>query len=167
VWGPSLRLIAQALGASLDSIEEFFETAPAPESFDVPAMRIEAGTIAAARFGLSGMVDGVERIRVEHVNRLRRDIAPEWQLEQGYGVIAQGAPDYRLHLDLVDPTGVQTRPALWGTAMYLVNAIPPVCAATPGIKSILDLPYITSHNIGGRDQRDNWTLSQRIVGHPA
>ena len=164
VWAPSLRLIADALGVTFDRIDEFFVVQLTDEAFDVPALHIPAGTIAAVRFGLSGIVDGVERIRLEHVNRLRRDIAPDWQYEQGYGVVVNGAPDYRLHLDLSDPLGVQTRPALWGTAMYLVNAIPHVVAARPGIKSVLDLPYITGHNIGGRIQQDNWTLSRRITG---
>jgi 4-hydroxy-tetrahydrodipicolinate reductase len=163
VWGPSLRLIADALGAELSGIEEFFETAPAPDAFDVPAMHIAKGTIAAARFGLSGMVDGVERIRVEHVNRLRRDLAPEWQLEQGYGVVSKGQPDYRLHLELKDPAGVQARPALWGTAMYLVNSIPAVVAAAPGIRTVLDLPHITSRALGAPTQKDDWILSKRIA----
>jgi 4-hydroxy-tetrahydrodipicolinate reductase len=163
VWGPSVRLIAQALGATLDHIEEFFETFSAPEDFDVPAMHIAEGSIAAVRFGLSGYIDGAERIRVEHVNRLRRDLAPQWQYEQGYGVGVEGQPNYRLHLDLADPLGVQTRPALWGTAMYLVNAIPAVCAAPAGIRSVLDLPYITAAAIGPAPQQDNWVLSRRIV----
>jgi 4-hydroxy-tetrahydrodipicolinate reductase len=164
VWAPSLRLIADALGATFERIDEFFEVQLTDEAFDVPAIHVAAGTIAAARFGLSGIIDGVERIRLEHVNRLRRDVAPDWQYEQGYGVVVKGAPDYRLHLDLSDPAGIQTRPALWGTAMYLVNAIPHVVAATPGIKSVLDLPYITGGNLGGRIQEDNWTLSKRITG---
>ena len=163
VWGPSLRLIAQALGVTLDRIEEFFETAPAPETFDIPAMTIGQGTIAAVRFGISGFVDGVERLRVEHVNRLRRDIAPEWQHDEGYGVRVQGQPNYRMHLDLADPVGIQTRPALWGTAMYLVNAIPHVVAAKSGIVSVLDLPYITSAAFRSETPRDNWTLSRRIT----
>jgi 4-hydroxy-tetrahydrodipicolinate reductase len=163
VWGPSLRLIAQALGVTLDRTEEFFDTASAPETFDVPAMTIPVGTIAAARFGISGFVNGVERLRLEHVNRLRRDIAPEWQLEEGYGVLVDGQPNYRLHLDLADPAGVQTRPALWGTAMYLVNAIPNVVAAKPGIVSVLDLPYITAAAFKSDTPPDNWTLSRRII----
>jgi 4-hydroxy-tetrahydrodipicolinate reductase len=162
VWSPSLRLIADALGVSFDRIEEFFEVRTTDEAFDIPAMHIAAGTIAAARFGLSGILDGAERIRLEHVNRLRRDLAPDWQVEQGYGVVVKGAPDYRLHLDLWDPAGVQSRPALWGTAMYCVNAVPHVVAAAPGAKSVLDLPYITGRRVGGRAQLDNWTLSERI-----
>ena len=162
VWGGALRLIADALGVTLEGIEEYHEVATAPEDFEVPAMTVGAGTIAAVRFGLRGIVAGVERLRIEHVNRLRRDLAPEWEQRQGYGVIVEGAPCYQLHLDLWDPTGVQGRPALWGTAMYLVNAVPAVCAAAPGIASVLDLPIITGRNVGGPVHADTWTISERI-----
>ena len=163
VWGPSLRLVADAVGVDLDGIEEFHEVALAPERFEVPALTVAADTIAAVRFGLRGIVSGVERLRLEHVNRLRHDLAPHWQREQGYGVLVEGQPRYRLHLELADPAGRQDRPALFGTAMYLVNAVPGVCAAPPGIVTVLDLPYITCHNVGGRHQDDNWTLSGHIV----
>jgi hypothetical protein len=163
-WAPPLRLVADAVGLRLDEVAEFFETAPAPETFDVPAMHVAKGTIAAVRFGLSGIVDGVERLRIEHVNRLRRDIAPHWMSQQGYGVSVTGTPNYRLHLDLWDPTAKQQRPALFGTAMYLVNAIPAVCDAASGIRTILDLPYITGHNFRSDMPPDNWTLSERILG---
>jgi len=163
-WAPPMRLVADAVGLRLDEVTEFFETAPASEAFDVPAMHVAESTVAAARFGVSGIVDGVERLRIEHVNRLRRDIAPEWMLEQGYGVSITGTPNYRLHLDLWDPTGRQQRPALFGTAMYLVNAIPAVCDATPGIRTILDLPYITGRTFISDMPLDNWTLSERILG---
>jgi hypothetical protein len=163
VWGPSLRLIADALGVAVDHIGEFHEVSLAPESFDVPALSVRKGTIAAVRFGLNAFVDGVPRLRIEHVNRLRRDLAPHWPLEQGYGVVVEGQPNYRLHLELSDPAGRQARPALFGTAMYLVNAVPHVCAAPPGILTVLDLPYITCRNVGGRHQDDNWTISERIL----
>lgn len=162
VWAAPLRLIAGALGVALDDIVEFHEVARAPDTFDVPAMTVPAGSIAAVRFGLRGIVDGVERLRIEHVNRLRRDLAPEWQQQQGYGVIVDGAPHYHLHLDLSDPAGRQQRPALFGTAMYLVNAVPHVCDAAPGIATVLDLPLIAGRNVGGPVVDGNWTISERI-----
>ncbi|WP_019875895.1 hypothetical protein [Sporichthya polymorpha] len=161
-WEAPLRLIAEALGQELDGIEEFSETAPAPEDFEVPAMPIPKGTIAAVRFGLRGMIGGVERIRIEHVNRLRRDLAPEWMVRQGYGVHVEGSPRYHLHLDLEDPDGVQPRPALWGTAMYMVNAVPAVAAAAPGLVTVLDLPILRGATVGGEHRPAGWGLSERI-----
>jgi 4-hydroxy-tetrahydrodipicolinate reductase len=162
-WAPSLRLVADALGVQLERIDEFFETALSPETFAVPAMVVREGTIGAARFGLSGIVDGVERLRIEHVNRLRRDLVPEWRSRQGYGVDVTGTPCYALHLDLWDPAGRQQRPALFGTGMYLVNAVPAVCDAAPGIRTVLDLPYVTGRRVSGERREDTWTLSQRIL----
>lgn len=161
-WEAPLRLIAEALGHELDAIEEFHETAPAPEAFEVPAMPIPAGSIAAVRFGLRGIIDGAERIRIEHVNRLRRDLAPEWMTRQGYGVHIEGSPRYHLHLDLEDPDGRQPRPALWGTAMYMVNAVPAVVAAPSGLVTVLDLPIIRGATVGGDHRPAGWALSERI-----
>ncbi len=163
VWSASLRLIADALSVTPERLVEFHEVALAPETFAVPAMTVPAGTVAAVRFGLSALVGGVERLRIEHVNRLRRDLAPQWMQPQGYGVVIDGQPNYRLHLDLWDPAGRQQRPALWGTAMYVVNAVPHVVRAAPGIVTVLDLPTIAGHGVGGRHQDDDWTLSKRIL----
>ena len=162
-WGSSVRGLARALGHALDDIVEFHETQLASEAFDIPARHIAAGTIAAVRFGLSGIIGGVERIRVEHVNRLRRDLAPDWQLEQGYGVRIEGQPNYELHLSLSDPAGRQDRPALWGTAMYGVNALPALHGAPPGIVTPFDLPLFGARNVGGRHQDDNWVISRRVI----
>jgi len=162
-WGSSLRALARAMGVEVDDVVEFHETRPAPEDFDIPARRIAKGTIAAVRFGLSGLVDGQERLRIEHVNRLRRDLAPEWPGEQGYGVRIEGQPDYDLHLSLRDPAGRQQRPALFGTAMYGVNAVPSLVQAPAGIVTQLDLLPFGCRNVGGRHQDDNWVISQRVT----
>jgi len=161
-WSSSLHVIADALGVTIERFGEFHETEPAPETFDIPAMRVEKGTVAAVRFGLNAIVGGEVRLRVEHINRLRRDLAPQWWSRQGYGADVQGQPDYRLHLDLSDPAGRQARPALFGTAMYMVNAVPAVVAARPGLVTALDLPFIRGAVVGGRELVDNWTIAQRI-----
>jgi len=162
-WGSSLHGLARAMGHQLDDLVEFHETRPAPEDFDIPARHVAKGTIAAIRFGLRGMIDGAERFRIEHVNRLRRDLARDWQLEQGYGVRIDGAPNHRLHLSLEDPAGKQDRPALWGTAMYGINAIPALVAAKPGIVTPFELPLFGARNVGGRHQDDNWVISRRVI----
>jgi hypothetical protein len=165
-WSSSLHLIADALGVSIEGLEEFHEVELAPETFEVPALRVEKGTIAAVRFGLDAIVAGEVRLRVEHVNRLCRDLAPQWWSRQGYGVEVKGQPDYRLHLDLSDPSGRQARPALFGTAMYMVNAVPAVIATRPGLVTALDLPLIRGAAVGGSEFQDNWSIAQRIrAGH--
>jgi len=166
-WGSSLRGLAAAFGCHNIEVEEFRESFRCTEAFDVPAKRIEAGAIAAIRFGVTGTVDGVERFRVEHVNRLRRDIAEHWRHQQGYGVEIRGVPQYNLHLTLRDPAGKQDRPALFGTAMYNVNILPALIAAEPGIRTPFDLAVAGCRNIGGRQQEDNWTISPHLHAQQA
>lgn len=166
-WGSSLRGLADAFGCPDVQIAEFRESVRCTDPFDVPAKRVEAGAIAAIRFGVTATVDGVERFKVEHVNRLRRDIAEHWRHQQGYGVEIRGIPDYDLHLSLRDPAGTQDRPALLGTAMYNVNLLPALVAAQPGIRTPFELAVTGCRNVGGRHQDDNWTISPHLHAHQA
>lgn len=166
-WGSSLRGLADVFGCPEVELEEFRETFRCTEAFDVPAKHIEAGAIAAIRFGLTATADGVERFRIEHVNRLRRDIAENWRHQQGYGVEIRGVPEYQLHLSMRDPAGKQDRPALFGTAMYNVNILPALIAAEPGIRTPFELGVTGCRNVGGRHQHDNWTVSPHLHAQQA
>jgi 4-hydroxy-tetrahydrodipicolinate reductase len=166
-WGSSLRGLAEALGVPDVEIQEFRESYRTTEAFDVPAKKVEAGAIAAIRFGVTAAVGGIERFRVEHVNRLRRDIAEHWRHQQGYGVEIRGVPEYDLHLSLRDPAGKQDRPALFGTAMYNVNILPALVTAEPGIRTPFELSVTGCRNVGGRHQDDNWTISPHLYAQQA
>jgi 2,4-diaminopentanoate dehydrogenase len=166
-WGSSIRGLADALGCPDLEVTEFIETHRTDEAFDVPAKHVEAGAVAAIRFGLIGTVDGAERFRLEHVNRLRRDVAEHWRHQEGYGVEIQGVPDYDLHLSLRDSSGKQSRPALFGTAMYGINILPALIDAEPGIRTPFDLAVVGCRNIGGRHQDDNWTISTHLHAQQA
>src|SRR6185312_15421145 len=77
-WGPVLHQLAAGLGCTIDHIDETVERVPARESFDMPTGRIEAGTIAAMRSTLTGYVGGTATFVLDHVTRMRDDIAPDW-----------------------------------------------------------------------------------------
>ena len=142
-WGPSVRLVADALAVELDEIRQSFETIVTDEAFDIPCGRIEAGTVAALRFEVAGIVRGRPRIVVEHVTRLRDDIAPHWPHGNGpgtYRVTIEGMPALRCDLDVGFNSKDHNIDGCVASAMRLVNAIPAVCAASPGLKTWLDLP---------------------------
>lgn len=84
-WGSVVRQIAAGLGVELDSIEETYQRLPAPETFDIDAGTIEAGTAAALRFEVQGIKDGRPVCVLEHVTRLRDDLAPDWPQPAGVG----------------------------------------------------------------------------------
>jgi len=147
-WGGSVRLMAQGLGVELERIEAWHERRPAEVSFDTPIGRVEKGTMAGLRFEVRGLVDGRPRLVVEHVTRLHDDIAPDWpQSEGGYKVIVSGVPRIEVSLDMADEHGDHAVGGVVLTATRLANAIPAVCAASPGMLSALDLPPITGRGL--------------------
>lgn len=50
------------------------------------------------RFEVVGMIDGVERIVLEHVTRLRDEDRPDWPQGSGYRIEITGDPNVTLEL---------------------------------------------------------------------
>jgi 4-hydroxy-tetrahydrodipicolinate reductase len=151
-WGSVVRQIAAALDVELDSVDEWYERVGAPEAFDVNAGRIEAGTAAALHFEVRGMRGGRPVVVLEHVTRLRDDLAPDWPQptgQGGYRVVVSGEPNYTLDMQMLGSDGDHNTAGLKATAMRLVNAVPAVVEARPGLLSALDLPLITGRGLVG------------------
>jgi 4-hydroxy-tetrahydrodipicolinate reductase len=149
-WGGVVSMIAEGLGVELDEIRETHERRPAETTFDIAAGRVEAGTTAALRFEVQGIVNGRPAIIVEHVTRLHDSLAPDWPQPGGHGsyrILITGSPTLKCELELSDPDGDHNAAGLTLTAMRVLNAIPAVCAAPPGLLSTLDLPLITGRNL--------------------
>ena len=96
---------------------------------------------------------------LDHVTRMRDDIAPHWPQphisiapkDLGYGpasgrglyrVEIEGSPSMRCEFEMADDHDHDLGARMAG-ASPMVNAIPAVCAAPPGLLSALDLPLIT------------------------
>ena len=149
-WGSVVYQLAAGLGVELDGTEESYERYPAPEDFEIPTGMIRKGTQAALRFEVRGMKDGKAVVVLEHVTRLRDDLAPEWPQPAGQGcyrVVITGEPMYTCDLQLLGTDGDHNTAGLKATAMRLVNAIPDVVAAPPGLLTALDLPTITGRGL--------------------
>jgi 2,4-diaminopentanoate dehydrogenase len=158
-WGPVLHQLASGLGVRIDHIDESVERVAAEESFDTPTGHVAAGTIAAMRSTLTGYVGETPTFVVDHVTRMHDDIAPDWPQPQisitprdlgypgasgrgVYRVEIEGSPSMRCELELADGHDHDLGARMAG-ASRMVNAIPAVCAARPGLLSALDLPLIT------------------------
>ncbi|MEU3272921.1 diacylglycerol kinase [Saccharomonospora sp. NPDC006951] len=152
-WGSVVRQLAAGLGTELDEVTEHYERLPAPETFDIAAGTIEKGTAAALRFEIIGMRGGKPACVLEHITRLRPDIGPDWQQPTGsgcYRVQLTGEPHYTLDLQLLGSDGDHNTAGLKATAMRLVNAVPAVVEAAPGLLTGLDLPLVTGRGLLGR-----------------
>ena len=146
-WGCGIRQLAAGLNITLDSITESYEREPAPEAFDIAAGHIPEGGVAAVRFEIRGMVEGHPAIVVEHVTRLRGDLRPDWaqpaQAGGSYRVEITGEPSYLVDICPTSRKGDHNHAAIAGAAARIVNAIPAVIAAPPGIRTMLDLPLVS------------------------
>jgi hypothetical protein len=148
-WGGVIKVLAEGLGVEIDEIREVHERRPAPEKIDLGFGVIEPGTTAALRFEVQGIVGGEARIVLEHVTRLDDDLCPEWPQPigaGGYRVVVTGTPSYQCDVQMTARPG-QGDPGVIGTAGRIVNAIPDVCAAAPGLLSALDLPLVTGKGL--------------------
>jgi 4-hydroxy-tetrahydrodipicolinate reductase len=149
-WGGTVRALAAGLGVELDELREVHERRPATAKLDLGFGVVEEGTTAALRFEVQGIVDGEPRIVLEHVTRLDDALVPEWPQpagHSGYRVLVTGNPSYTCDLQMMGDDGDHNTAGLVGTAGRIVNAIPSVCSAPPGLLSAADLPLVTGRGL--------------------
>ncbi|OHV05565.1 diacylglycerol kinase [Mycobacterium talmoniae] len=150
-WGTTIRQLAAGLGIEVDDITERYEQEPAPEAFDIAAGHVAKGSVAALRFEIRGMVGGHPAIVIEHVTRLREDLRPDWrqpaQPGGSYRVEIVGEPSYAVDICPSSRKGDHNHAAIVAAAGRIVNAIPAVVAAPPGIRTTLDLPLVTGKGL--------------------
>jgi hypothetical protein len=150
-WGTAIRQLAAGLGIEVDEIKDAVEQEPAPEDLEVAVGTIKKGTVAAVRFQIEGMVKGKPAIVVEHVTRLRPDLRPDWaqpaQPGGSYRVEITGEPSYVMDICPTSRNGDHNYAAILAAAGRIVNAIPDVVAAPPGIRTTLDMPLVTGKGL--------------------
>ncbi|NUS82268.1 MAG: dihydrodipicolinate reductase [Streptomyces sp.] len=144
-FGPSLRLVADALGLPLDSVEASGHLATAAHPADIAAGVLRAGTVAAQRMTLSGVRGGRTLLEFNATWYCTTDLAPAWDLRPtGWHLTVDG--DTPLDIDMRFPVPLDRMAAVSPgyTAHRAVNAVPAVCAAAPGIRTTVDLPPFTA-----------------------
>jgi hypothetical protein len=150
-WGTAIRQMAAGLGIEVDEIRDSVEQEPAREDFEVAVGTIKKGTVAAVRFQIEGMVNGKPVIVVEHVTRLRSDLRPDWaqpaQPGGSYRVEIIGEPSYTMDVCPTSRSGDHNYAAILAAAGRIVNAVPDVVVAPPGIRTTLDLPLVTGKGL--------------------
>ncbi len=146
-WGPVVGLVAEALGVELDDITEWHEVITADTDIETASGLVEAGTISGMRFEIRGIIDGEARIIVEHVTRLRDSDAPDWPHGQGYRILIEGEPHFKVEVETSSDRGDHNHAGCLATAMHVINAIPHVVAADPGVLTTLDLPNYSAKGL--------------------
>jgi 4-hydroxy-tetrahydrodipicolinate reductase len=145
-WGPTIYMMADAVGAELEKVDTVYEKWPTPEPIEFVKGVVEAGNCGAVRFEIRGWVGGRPAIVIEHVNRISNAAAPHWpraKLEENdaYRITIEGSPN--IVMETVFRGEKDNDPNSGGclaTGMRAIHSIPAVCAAGPGVVSALDLP---------------------------
>ncbi|MEO3857202.1 dihydrodipicolinate reductase [Acrocarpospora sp. B8E8] len=132
LFAESVQLVTTALNVRLDEIEESDEFELATEEFEIAAGTVLPDTVCASRWTFSGLIRGRPFMTVECVYKADATKVRRWA-DPGFAIHIEGRPTIALTIDEVSH-------GLAGAAAHAVNSIASVCAAPPGIRTMLDLP---------------------------
>ena len=146
----AVKMVVDKMGFNADpKVRATQEVAVATAPIDSPLGVIEPGQVAGRKFHWEALVDGEPVVRVT-VNWLmgEENLDPAWKFGpagQRYEMEVRGNPDITIavkgfHSEI---GGDGPEYGIVGTAAHCVNSVPPVCAAQPGILTMLDLPLIS------------------------
>jgi hypothetical protein len=155
VWGGQVRMVARALGVELDEVRETVLRRPLEETVENVMGTFEAGTQGGLRFEVQGIVGGEPRIVLEHVTRIHPSVAPDWPSPPDGGagahkVIIEGDPRIEVNIEATTEGGNRAAGGNATAAGRLVNAIPWLAAAQPGVYDALDVPLVPGAGKLGR-----------------
>jgi 4-hydroxy-tetrahydrodipicolinate reductase len=142
-FGPSLQLLADALGAPVEALEASGEMAVARTKTEIAAGTIEAGMTAAQRTTVTGLRGGRPFLEFRATWYCTTDLDAGWELGRtGWRVTVDGDAPLKVELPFPFPIEEMAERSPGYTANRAVNAVPIVCAAAPGIRTTVDLPQI-------------------------
>jgi 4-hydroxy-tetrahydrodipicolinate reductase len=144
-FGPSLRLVAEALGLPLDSVTSSGRVACAAHTVEIAAGTLAAGTVAAQQLVVDGRRGGQPLLSFRATWYCTADLEPTLDVRPtGWRVTVDG--DAPLVVEMPFPVPLErmgeTTPGY--TAHRAVNAVPVVCEAAPGIRTTVDLPQVVA-----------------------
>lgn len=152
VFAEAVDVFARMMRIDLDEIRCDVEFAYATDDVVTDGVSIPAGHVGGMNVKWYGTVNGAEVLCVNQCWIATHSLDPAWTVEHGYRIEIIGDPSVYVKIDmmptaedLADLTPERMRGiGLRITAAPLVNAIPAVCAARPGIATYAELPAISA-----------------------
>jgi hypothetical protein len=136
--------LGAALGFTIDGRHADHEFVMADRDVQAYGRTIEAGTVGGVRTTYTMSCAGVERVRYCQAWTIDPDLRTAWGYDEHprafYQLRVVGTPSYNVFWE---PDGDGMADALYSTAASVVNAVPWVCDAPPGIHTQIDLPMIS------------------------
>lgn len=148
VFGEAVRLVADAVGVELDEVRCDAEYAQTTADLDLGSWLIPAGCVAGVYASWKGLVGGKTVVELTVRWRKGQTLEPDWKIDQdGWVIRIDGRPTVTTKVGFLPPPDFQAETIAdfmtlghIMTAMPVINAIPAVVAASPGIVTYNDLP---------------------------
>ncbi len=148
VFGEAVRLVADALGVELDEVRCDADYAQTTADLDLGSWTIPAGCVAGVYASWKGLVGGKTVVELTVRWRKGQTLEPDWKIEQdGWVIQIDGRPTVTTKVGFLPPPDFAAETIAdfmtlghIMTAMPVINAIPAVVAAAPGIVTYTDLP---------------------------
>ena len=159
MWAPTLLNICHVMGVEIEDWNILYETDSLDHDVETGFGIVRAGTASVIHFELQAIVGGQPVAIVEHVDRVGRNAGPQWKAPHGPGEFAfrievEGTPSYWIEHQMAHDLNVELSMGSMGnvthgksTAMPMVNAIPMVCAAEPGLLGPRDMAHCVTRNV--------------------
>lgn len=148
-FGDGVEAIAEMFRFKLDDVRCEVEFAHATQDLDIPGRPVKTGHVAGIHAKWLGISRGEAVVELNAQWTLSTDIEPQWEIAMAYLIEVNGTPQIKLRVDVLPadlslPMEELIATGFVITAMPVVNAIPAVVAARPGIVTYADLPPVTS-----------------------
>lgn len=148
-FGDAVEAVAALFKFDLDEVRCEVEFAHATEDLDVPGRTVRKGTVAGILAKWLGISAGLPVIDATVQWSVGDDISPAWDIAMAYLIEVNGTPQIKMRVEVLPedmslPMEELMTIGFMFPATPVVNAIPAVVAAQPGIVTYADLPPMTS-----------------------
>ena len=142
-YQPPLSVLAELAGFEIDEWVSEGGVAAAKEDMKIVAGEIKAGTAAAQRVVVTGRTKGSDRIRFTQYGFVAMNVEPDWGLQPtGWRIRIHGDAPIDMSMPFPVPLDDLASFVPAYNANGLVNAVPYVCVARPGMLTTEDLPHM-------------------------
>lgn len=133
--------LGHRLAVTIDRIEPDHQVVTTPRDIHAVAGVVPAGTVAATNWRWHAIVGGRRFITLS-VNWIMDESLPGYEDFSHWSIQVRGKPGLDITMNLVEPDepGVRTKAVQYGVAGSVINSIPAVCAAEPGIFEFPSFP---------------------------
>jgi hypothetical protein len=151
IFTEQVWFLSDALNAGIDEVTATVETVAAQEDHQIFDHVLRAGTTAGQRWNWIGRRNGEPMIEIETLWTVGGEYPDHWpRPKDGWTLTIEGDPSMRTHFfslaSFTRPASMEehVRSANVATAMQVLNAVPAVCDAQPGLATTASLPLVRS-----------------------